>query len=98
MKSSAPPAPPAPYNKSPSDKTPINPWLGTVVSASKTLAVDKPQMQAYLEAVTSQQKLYQADTKALDQLSKRLEGSPDLQTWLKEIGAETQNSPKPPLK
>jgi hypothetical protein len=89
-------------------KTPANPWLGTVASASKTLAPDKEQMLVFLETTAKQQQLYKADTKALDLLSKSLEKSPDLEKWLKEIGAETpkeqtslsskENSTTSPLK
>jgi hypothetical protein len=82
-------------SKSPQKKgdRPANPWLGTVARASRTLANDKPQMQAYLEAIRDQRELYGADTKPLDELIEHLNQSPDLTTFLKAIGAwETPTS------
>jgi hypothetical protein len=82
-------------SKSPQKKgdRPANPWLGTVARASRTLANDKPQMQAYLEAIRDQRELYGADTKPLGELIELLNQSPDLTTFLKVIGApETEIS------
>jgi hypothetical protein len=80
-------------SKSPQKKGDANPWLGTVARASKTLANDKPQMQAYLEAIRDQRELYGADNKPLDELIEHLNQSPDLTTFLKAIGApETPTS------
>jgi hypothetical protein len=67
-----------------------NAWVGAVVSASKTLATNKSEMEAYLYAIKDQQKLYGADTSDLDQLSSQLENANDLQEFLKPI-----TEPKP---
>jgi CheY-like chemotaxis protein len=71
-----------------------NPWAGAVVSASKTLATNKLEMQVYLDTMKTQQKLYGYPMEDLEQLAKQLDQASDLQEFLKAID-QTSTEPEP---
>jgi CheY-like chemotaxis protein len=87
-----------------------NQWVGAVVSASKSLATNKPEMQAFLSAIVGQQSMYGYPTDDLEELSKQLDQANDLQEFLRAIsqsstdlkvadnGAARQTSKEPKLR
>jgi hypothetical protein len=83
-------------SKSPQKKgdRPANPWLGAVANVSQMkLGNSKESMSVFLRTMKTQERLYQRNTKPLEELIEHLNQSPDLATFLKAIGApETEIS------